>query len=100
MSLLINLTSSALLIMMGVDLNYLPLLMTAITIVALVYTTLGGIQAVMITDVLQTLLLLVGGLAVILTVSLQGAVFLGFQRGGSPKFGIRNPFSVRICPLG
>ena len=97
MSLLINLTSSALLIMMGVDLNYLPLLMTAITIVALVYTTLGGIQAVMITDVLQTLLLLVGGLAVILTVSLQGNGFSWFPTRWQPEIWDSQPvFSANL----
>jgi len=97
MCLLINLTSNALLIMMGIDLNYLPLLMIAITIVALIYTSLGGIQAVMITDVLQTLLLLVGGVAVILIVSLEGHGFSWFPTRWQPEIWDSQPiFSANL----
>jgi SSS family solute:Na+ symporter len=82
---------------MGIDLNYLPLLMIAITIVALIYTALGGIQAVMITDVLQTLLLLVGGVAVILIVSLEGHGFSWFPTRWQPEIWDSQPiFSANL----
>ena len=71
MCLLINLTSNALLVMVGLDPNYLPLLIIITTFVALIYTSLGGIRAVMITDFVQTILLLVGGLAVLILVSIE-----------------------------
>ena len=71
MCLLINLTSNALLVMVGLDPGYLPFLIVIITFVALIYTSLGGIRAVMITDLIQTILLLVGGLAVLVIVSIE-----------------------------
>ncbi|MBR15873.1 MAG: sodium-coupled permease, partial [Gammaproteobacteria bacterium] len=71
MCLLINLTSNALLVMVGLSPGYLPFLIVIITVVALIYTSLGGIRAVMITDLIQTILLLVGGLAVLVLVSIR-----------------------------
>ena len=71
MCLLINLTSNALFVMVGLSPAYLPFLIVIITVVALIYTSLGGIRAVMITDLIQTILLLVGGLAVLVLVSIR-----------------------------
>ena len=78
MCLLINLTSNALLVMIGLDPGYLPFLIVIITVVALIYTSLGGIRAVMITDLIQTILLLVGGLAVLVLVSVRVEGFSWF----------------------
>jgi SSS family solute:Na+ symporter len=71
MCLLINLTSNALLIMMGLESRFLPILISIITLLALFYTSLGGIKTVIITDFIQTALLITGGIAVITMVSLE-----------------------------
>jgi len=65
MSLLIFLTAEALTIMLGVDEDKIPLIALATGFVAVVYTSLGGLRAVIITDLIQTILLYGGALLVL-----------------------------------
>ncbi len=69
MSLLIFLTSRALTEMMGVDESWIPWVAVVTGTVAVIYTTLGGLRAVVITDLLQSILLFGGALMVIGTVT-------------------------------
>jgi solute:Na+ symporter, SSS family len=69
MSLLIYLTSMALTIMLGVDESKYPLIALATGFVAVIYTSMGGLRAVVITDFLQTILLFGGALLVLGTIS-------------------------------
>jgi solute:Na+ symporter, SSS family len=65
MSLLIFLTAKALTIMLGVDEDQIPLIALVTGFVAVIYTSLGGLRAVIITDLMQTLLLYGGALLVL-----------------------------------
>jgi solute:Na+ symporter, SSS family len=65
MSLLIYLTAKALTIMLGVGEELIPWLALATGLVAVIYTSLGGLRAVIITDLIQTLLLYGGALLVL-----------------------------------
>ena len=65
MSLLVFLTAKAIAIMMGVGDEMVPWIVLVTGIFAITYTSLGGLQAVVITDALQTLLLYGGALLVI-----------------------------------
>lgn len=69
MTLLVYLSAKALTVMMGVDPKWIPLIVLVTGLVSVIYTTLGGLQAVIVTDFMQTCLLFGGALLVILTVS-------------------------------
>ena len=69
MSLLIYLTAAALTIMLGVEDKYIPLIALVTGFVAVIYTSLGGLRAVVITDFMQTILLYGGALLVLGTIS-------------------------------
>ncbi len=65
MSLLIFMTSKALVEMTGLDEKWIPAVALITGTVAVVYTSLGGLRAVVITDALQTVLLYGGAVTVI-----------------------------------
>lgn len=69
MSLLIYLAAKAMTVMLGVDEKWIPLIVLFTGFVAVIYTSLGGLQAVVITDFVQTMLLLGGALLVLATVT-------------------------------
>ncbi len=71
MSLLIYLSAAAMIIMMGIDVSWIPLIVLATGFVAIIYTTIGGLRAVVVTDLLQTVLLFGGALLVIATVTFR-----------------------------
>jgi len=69
MTLLVYLAAKALVDMMSVDASWVPLIVLITGSVALIYTSLGGLRAVVITDFMQTVLLFGGALLVIVTVT-------------------------------
>ncbi len=69
MSLLIYLTAKALTIMLGVGQEQIPVIALATGCIAVVYTSLGGLRAVVITDLMQTVLLYGGALLVLGTIT-------------------------------
>ncbi|MHC4880715.1 MAG: sodium:solute symporter family transporter [Planctomycetota bacterium] len=69
MSLLIYLTAKALTIMIGVGEDRIPLIALITGFVAVIYTSLGGLRAVIITDFMQTVLLYGGALLVLGTIT-------------------------------
>ncbi len=69
MSLLIHLTAKALAIMIGVGEDMLPWIVAVTAVFAITYTSVGGLRAVVITDLMQSLLLYGGALLVIGTVT-------------------------------
>ena len=71
MSLLIYLTSKAIAIMIGVDESYIPWIVIITGAFAITYTSLGGLRAVVITDLMQTILLYGGSLLVIGTITVK-----------------------------
>ena len=58
--------------------RYIPLIVLITGIVALIYTSLGGLRAVVITDLMQTILLYGGAVLVIATVTWQMGGFAWF----------------------
>lgn len=69
MTLLVYLAAKALTVMMGVDAKWIPWIVLVTGFVSIIYTSLGGLQAVVITDLMQTLLLFGGALLVMITVT-------------------------------
>ena len=69
MTLLVYLAAKALTVMMGVHPKWVPLIVLVTGTVSVIYTTLGGLRAVVVTDCMQTILLFVGAVLVIVTIS-------------------------------
>lgn len=69
MALLVYLTAKAIAVMIGVDEAAIPLIVMVTGFFAIAYTSLGGLRAVVITDLMQTILLYGGALLVIGTVT-------------------------------
>jgi solute:Na+ symporter, SSS family len=78
MSLMIYLTSNAIAIMAGVGEAWVPLIALVSGLVAVTYTSMGGLRAVVVTDLMQTLLLYGGALLVIGTVTVKMGGFAWF----------------------
>lgn len=71
MSLMIYLTSKAIAIMAGMGEGWVPVIAAVSGLVTVIYTSMGGLRAVVITDFMQTLLLYGGALLVIGTVTVE-----------------------------
>lgn len=69
MSILVYMTAKAIAIMIGVDETMVPWIVLVTGIFAITYTSLGGLRAVVITDLMQTVLLYGGALLVLGTVT-------------------------------
>ncbi|MCH9656957.1 MAG: sodium/solute symporter [Planctomycetes bacterium] len=75
MSLLIYISAAALTTMLNLDDLYIPLIVLVTGLVSITYTSLGGLRAVVITDLVQTILLFGGALLVIATLSWKMGCF-------------------------
>ena len=71
MTLLVYLASKAMTVMMGIDESRIPWIVLITGAVSITYTSMGGLRAVVITDLLQTVLLLGGALLVIAVISID-----------------------------
>ena len=71
MSLLVYLAAKAITVMLGIEEKWIPLVVLVIGLVAVTYTSLGGLRAVVITDLMQTLILFGGAWLVIGSVTWQ-----------------------------
>lgn len=80
MSLLVYLTSKAMTIMLGLGEDSIPLVALVTGFVSVIYTSMGGLRAVVITDLMQSLLLYGGALLVIGTVTYESGGFGWFPR--------------------
>ena len=80
MSLLVYLTAEALALMIGVGPGWIPTIALITGMVAVVYTSLGGLRAVVITDLMQTILLFGGALLVLAIVTIDLGGFSWFPR--------------------
>jgi solute:Na+ symporter, SSS family len=105
MSLLVYLTSKALAVMIGLDEKYIPLIVIATSAFAITYTSLGGLRAVVITDLMQTILLYGGALLVIGTITVKMGGFSWFPSQWQTGIWDKQPIfsldpSTRITVLG
>jgi SSS family solute:Na+ symporter len=104
MSLLIYLTAKAMTIMLGVGEDMIPVIALVTGFVAVIYTSLGGLRAVVITDLVQTVLLFGGAVLVLATISwnLGGLGWIPTEWNPSwdtqPVFS--TDFSVRVTLVG
>ncbi len=71
MGLMLYLTSSVLLLVLGLDRAALPWVSAFCGVIAVIYTSIGGLRAVVVTDFVQFVLLLGGGLLTLLIISLK-----------------------------
>lgn len=104
MSLMIYLTSKAIAIMAGVGEDWVPVIAAVSGLVTVIYTSLGGLRAVVITDLMQTLLLYGGALLVIGTVTVEMGGFGWFPSQWHPTWDAQPFFSwdlsERVTVLG
>lgn len=69
MSLLVYLTAKALIVMINVEEEWIPAVVLVTGLVSVTYASLGGLRAVVITDLLQTILLFGGAVLVIVMIT-------------------------------
>lgn len=96
MSLLIFLTAKALVIMMGVSEQLIPFVALIAGMVAVIYTSLGGLRAVVITDFLQTMLLYGGAVLVLIVISYDLGGFGWFPTQWDPTWDTQPLFSTDL----
>lgn len=104
MALLIYLASSAMAVMLGGDESWIPVISVCTGVVAVIYTSLGGIRAVVITDTVQTVLMLTGAWLVIGIVTYSSGGFSWVPTEWQPQWDVQPFFSfdpaVRLSVLG
>ncbi len=76
MAVLLHFAGVAMVTMLDVDHKWITLVVAIIGLVAIIYTSMGGLQAVVITDLMQTLLLYGGAITVLAVVTIN---FGGFS---------------------
>ncbi|HIA61955.1 MAG TPA: sodium-coupled permease [Planctomycetaceae bacterium] len=76
MAVLLHFAGEAMVTMLDVDHKWITLVVAIIGLVAIIYTSMGGLQAVVITDLMQTLLLYGGAITVLAVVTIN---FGGFS---------------------
>ena len=91
MMLLVYMAAKAMVVMLGVDEGWIPGIVLVTGAVSVVYTSLGGLRAVVVTDFVQTLLLLGGALLVLATVTYDFDGFGWFPTERQPSWD-RQPF--------
>lgn len=91
MSLLVYMTSKAIAVMIGVGDETIPWIALVTGIFSVTYTSLGGLRAVVVTDLMQTILLYGGALLVIGTVSWQMGGFGWFPSQWQENIWDRQP---------
>lgn len=94
MSLLIFLTAKAIATMIGVDDKWIPLIVLGTGLVSVTYATLGGLRAVVITDLIQTILLYGGAVLVIGVISVRMGGFGWFPTEWNPNWDHQPFFSL------
>jgi SSS family solute:Na+ symporter len=104
MAVLLNFAATAMLVMLGWDSRSLFAVALVIGSVALVYSSLGGLRAVVITDMAQFVLLVGGAVLVIVTVTIRMGGFGWFPTSWEPDWQKQPVFSldpyVRLTVVG
>jgi len=104
MSLLIYLMAKAMSRMMDLDESAIPWIVLAIGFVSVTYTALGGLRAVVITDLIQTTLMFGGAILVIIMISFDMGGFGWFPTTWQPHWDTQPLYSfdpsTRLTVLG
>lgn len=94
MAVLLNFAAGALLVMLGVDEKWLFPVTALIGMIALVYSSLGGLRAVVVTDLIQFILLLGGAILGIVIVSVRLEGLNWFPTKWDPEWKVQPVFSL------
>ncbi len=94
MSLLVYLTAQALAVMIGVSENWIPAIVLATGLISVTYASLGGLRAVVITDLMQTILLFGGAVLVIVMVTVDFGGFGWFPTEWQDNWDTQPLFSL------
>ena len=86
MSLLVYLAAKAMTVMIGISDEWIPIVVLITGFVAVIYTSVGGLQAVVVTDLLQFLLLLSGALLVVAMITFEMGGFSWFPTAWHPQW--------------
>ena len=104
MCLLVYVAARAMTVMLGVSEEWIPWIVLVTGFVSIIYTSLGGLGAVVITDFLQTALLLGGALLVIVLVTVELGDFSWIPTSWQPTWDTQPAFSldprVRVTMFG
>ncbi|MEO2048526.1 MAG: sodium/solute symporter [Pirellulales bacterium] len=104
MSLLVYLAAKAMTVMLGVEPRYIPIIVLVTGFVSVIYTSLGGLKAVVITDLVQTILLFGGALLVIAMITYDTGGLGWFPTEWQPNWDTQPIFSfdpqTRITVVG
>ncbi|MDA1049402.1 MAG: sodium-coupled permease, partial [Planctomycetota bacterium] len=94
MSLLVYLTAKALTVMIGVGESWIPAIVLVTGLVSVTYASLGGLRAVVITDLMQTILLFSGAVLVIVMVTVDFGGFGWFPTQWQDNWDTQPLFSL------
>ena len=104
MCLLVYVAARAMTVMLGVSEEWIPWIVLVTGFVSIIYTSLGGLGAVVITDFLQTALLLGGAIVVIVLVTVELGDFSWIPTSWQPTWDSQPAFSfdprVRVTMFG
>jgi SSS family solute:Na+ symporter len=104
MGLLIYLSSVALQVIIGVEPRWIPAISAIAGLIAVIYTSLGGLRTVVLTDLFQFALLLLGALLTIAIISVDMGGFSWWSTEWSPLWDRQPWFSldptVRVSVFG
>jgi len=94
MSLLVFLAAKAMVVMMGLDDRHISTVVFFTGLIAVVYTSIGGLRAVVVTDFLQTVLLFGGALLVIAAITIDRGGFGWFPTSWHANWDTQPVFSL------
>jgi SSS family solute:Na+ symporter len=94
MTVLVYMAAKMMTVMMGVDESWITTIVLVTGAVSIIYTSLGGLQAVIVTDFMQTILLFTGAVLVVITVSWEFGGFDWFPTEWHPTWKDQPVFSL------
>lgn len=104
MGLLVYVASTALVVILGLDAKWIPLISAVVGIVPLIYTSMGGLRAVVLANVVQFFLLLLGVLVSIALITVRCGGFSWWPTEWSANWDTQPVFSldphVRVTVVG
>jgi SSS family solute:Na+ symporter len=104
MGLLVYVASAAIAVILGFDLRWVPALSVFVGVVPLIYSSMGGLRAVVVANVAQYFLLLMGALLTVAIVTVRCDGFSWWPTAWSPHWDLQPFFSldphVRVTVFG
>lgn len=104
MGLLVHVASTAIAVILGFELRWVPALAVVVGLVPLIYTSMGGLRAVVVANVVQYFLLLLGAILTVAIVTVRCGGFSWWPTAWSPYWDVQPFFSldphVRVTVFG